>query len=250
MAEDLYAPAARRRRHPDRSESERQAIDKAHSQERAVSARAAADAPWADRRCLVVVCHNGPVVFTETVQSLIELGWGDRVARAKAAHGFSEISFYWARNFPRVDAMRDSALDLAQREGFTHVLFLDADMVWPTDVLERMLRTPRDRKAIVCGLYVCARRRTRRSRWARQVPPRTAPRSTSSTSQRARRRPDRGRRRRDGLLPGAAGGPRRDRAAAVVRIQERRHGWPRSPRTCRSASRRRPPASSVSWIRR
>lgn len=98
------------------------------------------------------MCHNGPVVFTETVQSLIELGWGDRVQRAKDLNGFSEISFYWARNFPRVDAMRDSALDLAQREGFTHALFLDADMVWPTDVLARMLA--HHDAGIVCGLYV------------------------------------------------------------------------------------------------
>lgn len=105
------------------------------------------------KRCLVVVCHNGPVVFVETVQSLVELGWGDRVGRAKAAHGFSEISFYWARNFPRVDAMRDSALELAKREGFSHVLFLDADMIWPTDVLERMLRHAALEHTIVSGLY-------------------------------------------------------------------------------------------------
>lgn len=106
-----------------------------------------------DKRCLVIVCHNGAVVFTDTVRSLIELGWGDRVARAKEAHGFGEISFYWARNFPRVDAMRDSALVLAQKEGFTHALFLDADMIFPTDVLDRMLRHAALERAIVSGLY-------------------------------------------------------------------------------------------------
>lgn len=94
------------------------------------------------------------MVFTETVRSLIELGWGNRVERAKDEHGFAEISFYWAKNFPRVDAMRDSAIDLARRDGFTHVLFLDADMVWPTDTLHLMLRHAADPQAIVCGLYV------------------------------------------------------------------------------------------------
>jgi len=107
-----------------------------------------------DKRCLVTVCHNGPVVFTETVRSLVELGFGNRVDSAKAAHGFAEIGFYWAKNFPRVDAMRDSAVDFAKREGFTHVLFLDADMVWPTDTLEQMLRHAADPTAIVSGLYV------------------------------------------------------------------------------------------------
>lgn len=107
----------------------------------------------ADKRCLVIVCHNGPVVLTETVQSLVELGWGSRVDDAKAAAGFTEIGFYWARNFPRVDAMRDSALTLAKREGFTHALFLDADMVWPTDVLRRMLEHAARPAAIVSGLY-------------------------------------------------------------------------------------------------
>jgi len=105
-------------------------------------------------RCLVVVCHNGPVVFTQTVRSLVELGWGNRVDEAKQAHGFDEIALHWSHNFPRVDAMRDSSIELARREGFSHVLFLDADMVWPTDTLSRMLRHAGDPMAIVCGLYV------------------------------------------------------------------------------------------------
>ena len=101
---------------------------------------------------MVAVCHNGPVVPTKTAQSLMELGWGDRVARAKEAHGFEEISFMWATTFPRVDALRDSVADLCLTEGFTHVLFLDADMIWPTDVLLRMLA--HHDKGIVGGLYV------------------------------------------------------------------------------------------------
>lgn len=104
------------------------------------------------RKCLVTICHNGPVVFTKTAQSLMELGWGNRVESAKEAHGFDEISFLWTTTFPRVDALRDSAAELAMAEGFTHVLFLDADMVWPTDVLTRMLA--HHDKGIVGGLYV------------------------------------------------------------------------------------------------
>ena len=91
-------------------------------------------------------------MLTQTTRSLIELGWGDRVQRAKDAHGFAEVSFHWGHSFPRVDALRDAAVDLARTEGFSHLLFLDADMVWPTDVLVRML-AHHDR-GIVGGLYV------------------------------------------------------------------------------------------------
>jgi hypothetical protein len=105
------------------------------------------------RRCLVAICHNGPVVLTETAQSLMELGWGDRVEEAKQAHGFTAIDFAWSTSFPRVDALRDSILERALRHpaGYTHVLFLDADMVWPTDTLLRMLA--HHDKGIVAGLY-------------------------------------------------------------------------------------------------
>lgn len=106
----------------------------------------------APKRCLVAVCHNGPVVYTQTARSLMELGWGSRVEDAKAAHGFDAIDFMWATTFPRVDALRDSVASLAMAEGHTHVLFLDADMVWPTDVLVRMLA--HHDKGIVGGLYV------------------------------------------------------------------------------------------------
>lgn len=105
-----------------------------------------------DRRCLVAIVHNGPVVLTETVRSLMQLGWGNRVQFAKDAHGFAEITFAWYTGFPRVDAMRDSALAQARHDGFTHVLFLDADMVWPDNVLERMLR--HHDAGIVGGLYL------------------------------------------------------------------------------------------------
>ena len=106
-----------------------------------------------DRRCLVAICHNGPVVLTRTAQSLMELGWGNRVDEAKAAHGFVGIDFMWAQQFPRVDAMRDWAAERARRSGrYSHLLFLDADMVWPTDVLLRML-AHHDAGGIVSGHY-------------------------------------------------------------------------------------------------
>lgn len=105
------------------------------------------------RRCLVAICHNGPVIFAETAQSLMEIGWGERVQYAKEAHGFDAIDFAWSRAFPRVDSLRDHivAKALHHRAGYTHVLFLDADMVWPTDVLHKMLR--HHDKGIVAGLY-------------------------------------------------------------------------------------------------
>lgn len=109
------------------------------------------DVPDGERRCLVVVCHNGPVVQTLATRSLMELGWGNRIELAKAAHGFAEISFHWQGGFPRVDAMRDAAAAMALRNGFTHLLSLDADMVFPSNVLERMLR--HHAAGIVGGLY-------------------------------------------------------------------------------------------------
>jgi hypothetical protein len=60
-----------------------------------------------DRRCLVAVVHNLPMVYQATAQSLMELGWGDRVETAKTTHGFSEISFAWYQGSPRVDALRE-----------------------------------------------------------------------------------------------------------------------------------------------
>lgn len=113
-----------------------------------------------DRRCLVAICHNGPVVLTETVKSLMELGWGSRVEDAKTAHGFSSIDFSWHSAFPRVDALRDAAAEMARFEGlrrgriyrrYSHLLFLDADMTWPTDVLTKMLR--HHDQGIVSGFY-------------------------------------------------------------------------------------------------
>ncbi len=103
-------------------------------------------------RCLVAICHNWPVVYRKSTQSLMELGWGGRVQWAMEAHGFSAIDFAWFHRSPRVDALRDMAATAAQLEGYTHVLFLDADMVWPSDTLVRMLA--HHDKGIVSAFYV------------------------------------------------------------------------------------------------
>jgi len=107
----------------------------------------------ADRRCLVAICHNLPIVLRETAQSFMELGWSNRVRMACEANGFSEIAHAWYFRSPLVSCLRDAAVVDALASGFSHVLFLDADMVFPTDVLSRMLRH-HDRHGIVSGLYV------------------------------------------------------------------------------------------------
>ncbi len=104
------------------------------------------------RRCLVAICHNWPIVYRKSCQSLMELGWGNRIKRAMAANGFGAIDFAWFHRSPRVDALRDMAATAAQKEGYTHVLFLDADMVWPSDTLVRMLA--HHDKGVVSGFYV------------------------------------------------------------------------------------------------
>jgi GT2 family glycosyltransferase len=103
-----------------------------------------------EKRCLVAVCHNSPVVLTLTCQSLMEIGWGNRVQDAKDAHGFAAIDFAWSSSFPRVDSLRDSIVFRA-KDRYSHILFLDADMVWPTDVLSKMLA--HHDQGIVSGLY-------------------------------------------------------------------------------------------------
>jgi GT2 family glycosyltransferase len=81
----------------------------------------------------------------------MEIGWGNRVEEAKTKNGFSAIDLSWSGKFPRVDALRDAAVEVARLHGHTHILFLDADMKWPTDVLVKMLR--HHDQGIVSGLY-------------------------------------------------------------------------------------------------
>jgi hypothetical protein len=107
-----------------------------------------------DRRCLVAICHNMPFVYAEAWQSCMELGWGSRVADACAAHGFAGIDFLIERGYPRVDAMRNAVVWKMRHKTpgrYSHLLSLDADMVFPTDVLRRMLA--HHDQGIVSGHY-------------------------------------------------------------------------------------------------
>lgn len=107
-------------------------------------------------RVLVAICHNLSVVDRRATQSLIEIGYGDRVARAKATLGIASIDMAWFTQAPRVDVLRNIALEQGMRDGFTHIVFLDGDMIFPTDTLERLLRhIPRG--ALVSGFYTMRR---------------------------------------------------------------------------------------------
>lgn len=108
----------------------------------------------AERRCLVAVCHNLPMVYTQTSMSLQEMGWGERIPQTRQAHGFDAIDLKWFTSWPRVDALRDEALLAAQQHGYTHLIFLDADMAWPTNVLHLLLRHAGLERTIVSGVYV------------------------------------------------------------------------------------------------
>jgi hypothetical protein len=103
-------------------------------------------------RVLVAICHNVGVVDRQAAQSLIGLGWGNRIPRVKADLGIAAIDMAWYTSMPCVDALRNAALEQAMRDGFTHVVFLDADMIFPDDLFARLLRhIPRG--AVVSGFY-------------------------------------------------------------------------------------------------
>lgn len=103
------------------------------------------------RKCLVAVCSNERSVYRQTASSLMNIGWGQRVTDAAKANGFSDVTFAWVSRFVLVSDLRNEAVKVAIASGCTHILFLDADMVWPTDVLTRMLK--HHDKGIVSGLY-------------------------------------------------------------------------------------------------
>lgn len=114
----------------------------------------AAVTPSADDRprVLVAICHNVGVVERVAAQSLIEIGWGNRIQRVKDDLGIASIDLAWFTMLPRVDALRNVALEQAMRDDFTHVIFLDGDMVFPTNVLHQLLRHI-PRQAVVSGFY-------------------------------------------------------------------------------------------------
>ena len=107
--------------------------------------------PAGQRKVLVAVCSNERTIYRQTVQSLVTLGWGQRVTDAAKKHGFTDVQFSWISNYVLVSDLRNHAARVAHGLDATHILFLDADMTWPADVLDRMLA--HHDKGIVSGLY-------------------------------------------------------------------------------------------------
>jgi hypothetical protein len=104
------------------------------------------------RRALVAVCCNERTIPHETAASLVSLGWASRPLRAQEAHGFEAIDFGWFDQFLGVDDLRNYAGEVALERGYSHLVFLDADMRWPSNVLTRLLRHA-EREEIVSGVY-------------------------------------------------------------------------------------------------
>lgn len=107
--------------------------------------------PGGQRKCLVAVCSNERSVYRQTVQNLVSLGWGKRVTDAAAEHGFEDIQFTWISDAVLVSDLRNKAIAAARALQCSHVLFLDADMRWPADILSKMLA--HHDQGIVSGLY-------------------------------------------------------------------------------------------------
>lgn len=103
------------------------------------------------RNCLVAVACNERTIYRQTAESLVRLGWGSRVTKAASQHGFEDVSFTWIHRHVRVDDLRNETCRLALANGASHILFLDADMMWPADLLSKMLA--HHDKGIVSGLY-------------------------------------------------------------------------------------------------
>jgi Methyltransferase domain len=107
--------------------------------------------PPGQRKCLVAVCCNERNVYRQTARSLASLGWGRRVLEAAETHGFSDVSLGWFDDQVLVSDLRDTAALAALQTDCSHVLYLDGDMTWPSDVLVRMLA--HHSRGIVAALY-------------------------------------------------------------------------------------------------
>lgn len=107
--------------------------------------------PPAARVCLVAVACNERTIYRHTVKSLMALGWGAQVAKAMQAHGFRDVRFAWFDKGHTVDVLREQTALFALKSQVSHVLFLDADMTWPTTLLTDILA--HHDKGIVSGRY-------------------------------------------------------------------------------------------------
>lgn len=103
-------------------------------------------------KALVAVCCNERTIPHETAASLVRLAWGGRVTRAAEAYGFETIDFGWFDQFLGVDDLRNYAVQTALDHDYSHLVFLDADMEWPPDLLKRLLRHYA-LEAVVSGVY-------------------------------------------------------------------------------------------------
>lgn len=105
--------------------------------------------PEGQRSVLFAVASNFPFCWTPTTVSLWEMGVTMR--EQAAAHGFSKVHTFWAQTSPGVDDLRDECVFEALRLGASHLVFLDADQVWPSQTVS-MLLAHHDR-GIVAGQY-------------------------------------------------------------------------------------------------
>lgn len=105
--------------------------------------------PEDQRKLLISVVTNHPFVPRQTVESLGALMLHAREHGAQA--GFPQVDWHQESSAFTLDTLRDRALYTALCEGFSHILFLDADNVWPHDLLTRLL--PSHELGIVGGLY-------------------------------------------------------------------------------------------------
>lgn len=103
------------------------------------------------RKCLVAVCCNERNIPRHTAESLLRIGWGQRVTDAARRYCFKTVDVTWTSRYLSVADLRDDAVLVAMKGEYSHILFLDADMVWPVDVLDKMLR--HHQRGIVSGLY-------------------------------------------------------------------------------------------------